>query len=295
MATASQGALILSESFSSGYTAGALGTQTASGTGLSGAWGAAGSGVDMLYQTAGLSMTGVQSSGGSVIQSTTVGNVNSKTLTAAFESALPAQQLYGSYLFSTTTHTDSRSLGVVFMGPSASNDGTTTANQGGFTWSSNTFNSLNSNAGHEGPGVRAGGSGWQNPGVTLTSGETYLMLFAFNAETDLTTAWVLNQAQVTNYLALDQLDAFNLNAAGLGVGGDQVIWTGSATAANGIGSLSHLKLIGIGRSINSTAVWDEFRVSDQSLYESVTAVPEPSALGLGLASGLFALRRRRRA
>lgn len=293
MATVSQAALVLNENFSDGYVAGNLASQNATGAGLSGTWGDGGTGIEISYQAAGLSMVGVQSSGGSVIQTTATGNANSRTLTAAFSSALPAQQLYGSYLFTTTTHTDSRSLGVVFMGPSGSNDGTNAANQGGFTWASNTFNNLSGNSGHEGPGVRAGGSGWQNPGVTLTSGETYLMLFTFDASTDLTSAWVLNQAQLTNYLALGQLDAASLDAAGLGVGDDQVVWSGDATAANGIGALSHLKLIGIGRSNNSTSVWDELRISDSSLFEAVTAVPEPSALALGLVSGLFALRRRR--
>ncbi len=294
LSTGSQAALVVAESFSGGYTAGSLTGQNATGLGLSGTWVQNGSGPNLEYQGAGLEMTGVHSSGGSATQTTGgTANNNSRTATAAFGSSLSTGPLYGSYLFSTTIHSpDSRSLGLVAVGPSGSNDGTTTAGQGTFTWAGNTFNSADSSTSFEGPGVRAGGSGWVNPGVSLTTGSTYLMLFEFDATAGQTTAWVLNQAQVTHHLAEGTLtDAF-LSGAGLGTDSDQVIWTGSATAANGIGDLSHLHLTGLARNADFAYVWDEFRVSDSSLVEAVT-VPEPGTAILGIIGILGALRRRR--
>lgn len=294
LATTSRGALVIAESFSGGYAVGSLTGQNATGYGLSGAWAQTGTGPNLEYRTTGLEMTGVHSSGGSVAQTTGgTANNNSRTATAAFGSSLPTGQLYGSYLFSTTTHNpDSRSLGLVAVGPSGSNDGTTTADQGTFAWAGNTFNSANSNNSSEGPGVRAGGSGWVNPGVSLTTGATYLMLFEFNATSGQTVAWVLDQAQLTHHLTADSLTNASLSAAGIGTDSDQVIWTGSASAANGIGALSHLHLIGLARNADFAYVWDEFRVSDSSLLESVT-IPEPATALLGALGILGTLRRRR--
>jgi hypothetical protein len=151
----------------------------------------------------------------------------------------------------------------------------------------------------EGPGIRAEGSPWQVPGVSLTSGKTYIMLFQFNAAAATTSAWVLNESQLATFSS--SLNAATLNAAVMNTENPSgVAWGGSVTAAGAIGSLSNLMMFAsISTDNSSNFVWDEIRMSNSSLSEAVTsAVPEPStiaalSLGLGALTLRNTLRRRR--
>ncbi len=144
-----------------------------------------------------------------------------------------------------------------------------------------------------GPGIRAEGSPWQVPGITLAMNQTYLMLFQFDASAGTTSAWVLNEAQLANFSG--SLNAATLNAATMNTESPTgIAWGGSVTSAGAIGSLSNLIMFG-NLSTDGTFhyTWDEIRISNTNLTEAVTAaaVPEPStiaALGFGL--GALALR-----
>ena len=275
----SPAALIVQESFD-GYAVGDLSGQAANGLGLTGNWEGA---AELKYQSPGLSMTGVYSSGGSANLNS--GGNFSLQASASFGAALPTGQLYGGYLFSTTTHTNARTVGALTVGSATDTD-----NNASFVWAGNGYNSSNS---MEGPNIRAEGTGTPPPTVSLTGDQTYLMLFEFNAGTQMTTAWVLNQGQITNFLNSNGLISSTLNGAAEGTGNSEVVWKGSVTGAN-IGVMSHLNLRGLQGANNPTFnyQWDEFRVSDTSLLEAVT-VPEPSVSLLGFLGVLGLLRRRR--
>lgn len=277
----SHAALLVNEGFSN-YSDGALNGQSASGTGLTGNWSG---GTPIQRQSSGLTMNGVFSSPGSaVIRSD---NNTAYKVTAQLQSPLSTGQLYGSYLFSTTVQNDARSVGVIAAGGETDDD--TAAS---FAWAGNGYFNASGASAVEGPGVRVEGSGWLASSAALNAGETYLMVFEFNASTSTTTAWVLNQSQLSHHTA-NAFTGIALNLATLGTAADQVAWKGSATRATTPGVMSHLHLIGLARSSGFVFTWDEFRVSDTSLLEAVT-VPEPSALAFGLAAAALVTGRRRR-
>ncbi|GAA5124756.1 hypothetical protein JIN84_13110 [Luteolibacter yonseiensis] len=284
----SQAAILVNESFS-GYNVGAINGQAVSGLGLSGSW--TGGSAHHNYQSPGLSLAGVYSAGGS-LRLGSGGNTTYRA-TAALGQALPADQLYGSYLFSTTTHTsNAKTLGSFAVGAANNN----TDNTAAFVWAGNGYNSAASPA-LESPGIRAQQTNtWGTPTVSLTANETYLMLFTFNATMGTTSAWVLNQGQLTNYLDSDTLDATGLDGAALGTADTEVVWKGSATAAAAIAPMSYLHLFGLqsnGTGNNTFSfTWDELRISDTSLLQAAT-IPEPSAAVFG-AIGMLGLLRRRR-
>lgn len=273
MTTASRGEILVSESFT-GYVTGDLNGQATRATGLAGNW--SGGSIHHKVLGTGLAMTGVHSSGGSV-NLASGGNFTYRA-TAALASVLPVNvQLYGCYLFTTTTHTNARTVGSLALGSTATNnDGNAS-----FVWAGNGYNSSNAT---ESPGVRAQGTNlWSTPSVQLVAGETYLMVFAFSGQTQQTTAWVLNQAQITHQLAADTLDPATLSAAVTGTGEAEVVWTGTQTAATALGAMSYLHLFGLQSSTAANAsfsfTWDEFRVSDISLRQAVTdpGAPPPDA------------------
>lgn len=256
------------------------------GLGLSGSW--TGGSVHHNYQSAGLSLTGAYSAGGSLKQNT--GGNTTHRATAAFDAALPSGQLYGSYLFSTTTHTNARTLGSFAVGALNNNTDNTSA----FVWAGNGYNSTTT---LESPGIRAQATNtWGTASVSLTSNETYLMLFDFNATAGTTSAWVVNQGQLTSYLNSNTLNATSLNAASLGITEADVVWKGSATAATTISPIAYLHLFGLqsngAANTSFSYTWDELRISDTSLLETTT-IPEPSTALLGVIGVLGLLRRHR--
>jgi len=281
MSMTSHAALLVSESFSN-YTDGGLNGQTAIGLGLTGNWSS--TTTPFQRQANGLSMSGAYSSAGSMVLSGS--GTTTHKITAEFANALPTGQLFGSYLFSTTAHTDSRSVGLTAVGAAGDNDNTAS-----FVWAGNSYYSpAAGNPAIEGPGLRAEGSSWGTPSSTINGGETYLMLFSFEGSTGTTTAWVLSQSQLSYHL-FGAFDSAALNLANIGSEAAGVVWRGSATGS-AAGAMTHLSMLALPRNTDFEFVWDEFRVSDLSLLETVT-VPEPSALAFGLIAGAFAMRRRR--
>lgn len=281
MSMTSHAVLLVSESFNN-YTDGGLNGQAATGLGLTGNWNS--TTAPFQRQANGLSMSGAYSSAGSMVLSGS--GTTTHKITAEFANALPTGQLFGSYLFSTTAHTDSRSVGLTAVGAAGDNDNTAS-----FVWAGNSYYSPSTgNPAIEGPGLRAEGSSWGTPSSTINGGETYLMLFAFEGSTGTTTAWVLSQSQLTYHLS-GTFDSAALNLANIGSEAAGVVWRGSATGA-AAGAMTHLSMLALPRNPSFEFVWDEFRVSDLSLLETVT-IPEPSALAFGLIAGAFGLRRRR--
>ncbi|GAA5483429.1 hypothetical protein [Haloferula sargassicola] len=277
---AAHAAVLVNESFT-GYTGTDLFGNAATGLGLTGNW--SGSGF-FKNQATSLSMTGVANQGGSLALNlvTTSGKQASVELSAP----LPTTTLYGSYLFNTTlAASNARTVGGIGVGSPGDND-----NSASFVWSGNGYNSSN---GIEGPNLRAEGSGTPLPTVSLVDGQTYVMLFEFSATAQTTSAWVLNEAQLGNFYG--SLDAATLNAAATDTeAATGVAWRGTATGG-AVGSMSSLLLFGYTPNASGDIVyqWDEIRISDTSLLESVS-VPEPSVLSLASGLGLLAIRRRRR-
>ncbi|MGE9268203.1 MAG: hypothetical protein ACQKBY_08900 [Verrucomicrobiales bacterium] len=278
MTTASQAVIVVSESFA-GYQAGNLNGQAALGAGLSGSWTGD---TDFQHLATGLSLSGMSSSGGSANMNS--GGNAAKTISVSFASALSNGPLFGSYLFSTTTHANARTVGALMVGGASDSDGTAS-----FAWAGNGYNSSNS---FEGPNIRAEGTASPLPGSSLTGGETYLMLFQFNGATGESSAWVLSQAQLTNFSAT--LDAATLDSAALGAGANEVTWKASVDG-DAADPMTDLILLGLQSTSNGSFsyTWDEFRISDTSLAEAV-AIPEPSVAVLGALAAVPFLRRRRK-
>lgn len=273
MATPARAGLLVNESFS-GYTGENLVGNTTTALGLTGKW--AGSGY-FKNQADSLTMTGVASSGGSLALNLIT--ISGKTATVPLGVVLPSTTIHGSYLFRTTLAiSNARTVGGVGIGAAADSDNTAS-----FVWAGNGYNSSN---GTEGPNVRAEGTGTPLPTTSLVSGQTYLMLYEFDAVAGTTTAWVLNQGQLTNFHA-------SLNAATLnGVTSDTeeptgVTWRGSVTGSPA-GAMSDLLLFGYTPNANGLVVyeWDEIRLSGTSLLEAVTGVQAPASLAiLGVSGG----------
>lgn len=268
----------MSESFA-GYTAGDLNGQAASGAGLTGNWAGA---TDFKYQETGLSLGGVTSTGGSV--SVNSGGNGAQRINTAFVSTLSTGQLFGSYLFTTTISTVARTAGAVLVGSATDSD-----SNASFVWAGNGYNG---GTAIEGPNIRAEGTGSVAPFISLIGGQTYIMLFQFNGATGENSAWVLNQSQLANFSS--SLDAATLNTAEFGEGSTNVAWKGSVDGTEA-GPMSNLILLGFQSTDgNFSYTWDEFRISDASLSESL-AVPESTTALLGAISALALFRRRRSA
>lgn len=303
-AAAAQASIIASESFD--YSDGLLYGQTGSGTGFGGDWALStgfgannNNGTNFFSVTSeSLAMSGVYSSGGKLAFAT--GDNTTKAVARTFSSPLSTNALYGSYLFRITadTYTNGRTVGGIMVNTPGQND-----NSGTFSWAANGYNSNSGNV--EGPNIRVSGATPTTPVQTpiptfnLTVATTYIMLFEFDATTKTTSAWVLNEAQLTNFYG--SLNSATLNlAAGDTESADGVVWKGSVvSSAETLPSMDELTLIGLAsaQGLGYGFEWDEIRFSDTSLLEAV-AVPEPSTVAvLGLAFGAFAIRgvlRRRR-
>lgn len=294
-ATSVHAEIVAGESFVGYLPDASLLNQPATGTGLTGNWGGS-----QYYraQDFGLTMNGVYSTGGSLYYpSSTVAGNGGRTAFAAFTNPLSEGISYfGSYLFTFfSSDIKPQTVGAVGIGASTDND-----NAASFVWAGNGYNTQ-ADPVIEGPGIRAEGSTWQIPGISLTSGTTYVMLFEFNASLATTSAWVLNEAQLANFSA--SLDAATLNAAlPLTEDPNGIVWGGTVTASTAIGSLENLMMFGnISTDASFLFMWDEIRISNANLTEAVTnvsAIPEPSTIAtLGVALGALAigraLRRRR--
>lgn len=298
-AATAQASIVANEGFN--YSTGQLVSQTSTGTGFTGSWSTvaapafSNNSTTAFSVTAGsLVMNGVYSSGEKLSYSRSPDA--STGITVAFGAELSATDtLYGSYLFRITKDTFARgqTVAAVMVGGAADND-----NAGTFTWAGNGYNNNANNI--EGPGVRAEGSSWVVPPLNLTLNTTYVMLFEFNATAKTTSAWVLNEAQLNNFYG--SLDSATLNAATANTeAANGVFWkSGAVTSGATFGAMTNLTLIGSGstQGLNYGFDLDEIRFSNTSLFQSVTAVPEPSTVAFGVALGAFAfgrvLRRRRR-
>lgn len=288
-AAAAQASVIVNESFD--YSEGLLVGQTGTGSGFTGDWGLASgfgtgnnNGANFFVATSGsLTMNGVYSSGGKL--SFASSENQTKAVTRTFTTPLSTGTLYGSYLFQVVadTGTQGRTVGGIMANSAGDTDNTAT-----FVWSGNGYNSSTT---VEGPNIRAEGTGTPVPTFSLTVSTTYLMLFEFDATAKTTSAWVLNQDQLTNFYG--SLNSATLNGAiGNTEAATGVVWKGSVTSSGTLGSMTNLTTIGLSstQGLNYAFDWDEIRISDSSLLQAV-AIPEPSTIAaLGLALGTFAVR-----
>lgn len=281
--SAAQAAIVAAESFQ--YEWGSLVGQTSTGFGFTGEWmlsaGYPSNNSTTAFQVMpdSLTMNGVYSS------AERVSFYRQPNLTAAIAQSFSAplsgtNTLYGSYLFSLTAdnETNGRTIGGLMVNTPGVND-----NTAAFVWAANGYNSSST---VEGPNIRAGGTGSPVPTFSLTVGTTYVMLFEFNAFEQTTSAWVLNEAQLTNFYG--SLNATTLNAALDNTeAADGVVWKGSVTSENPLGSMDELTLIGLSSTQGGAYGFDmdEIRFSDASLLEAVS-VPEPSTLATLALGGL---------
>jgi hypothetical protein len=230
-------------------------------------------------------MTGVASSAGKLSYARSANFTTA--ITQAFSAPLSTTDtLYGSYLFRLTADNfgAGRTLGGIMV-----NSPTDTDNTGTFVWAANGFNSTST---VEGPNVRVEGTQTAVPTFSMTLNTTYVMLFEFNATAKTTSAWLLNEAQLTNFYG--SLDSATLNAAtGNTESAAGVVWKGSVTSTGTLGSMTNLSLLGLSSTQLSAYGFDmdEIRFSDTSLLQSVTAVPEPSTVAVGIALGTIAFSR----
>lgn len=306
-AAQSNAAVLISESFSSGYTVGSLIGQTASGTGLSGTWsaaivGAAGNTTGVAYTSSGLSFGTLATSGGAMTM--TIGNtVNTggNTLivganTSTFGTITGT--LYASYIYQVSTagtgfvaasHAFNQRIGTSATSASSvarftlNPDNTATGTTAGVDYIGNTYG--------------AGNTG----GTAYTAGTTYFTVGSF---TNVGTAGggtarmiTLNLAQYNNWQSGGGSES-SLFSRTLGTGANQAlvsILDTVATQANFVGGTATFlqTSMNMGTAVGSyTTIFDEFKYA--TTFAEV--IPEPSAPLMLISSlGTFALLRRRRA
>lgn len=267
MPLAVQASLLISESFD--YQVGVINGQGGSENGFSGNWAATNT-VDSQWNivTAGLTMNGVLSSGGSSSFTQTPAARGVLYATRSLSSALPSSSIiYGSFLFSLPQKAldNNAQLGVI-LGSSIADD-----NTAAYFYSPDGFGTQN-------PLVKAKGTSVVG-GLSVTQGKTYLYLFQANASTGNTQVWVLNSNQY-GYFG-NNLDAATLNNAPTNTESDTgVVFRANVTAASGaVGVMDTIRILGYshtgtGPGANGyDARVDEFRVSDLSLTEAATGAP----------------------
>jgi hypothetical protein len=292
---AAQATLLISESFN--YTGGSvLNGQGSTGSGLNGSWAAA-NGTDSTWNVAptGLAMSGVASSGNSSVFSQTPNGRNALYATRSLSSPLPVSStIYGSFLFSVpqkTANLATVQFGVILGG--ATDDD----NAASYFFSGDGYGTQN-------PLVKTENANGGNGGISVTAAETYIYLFQANATTGNTQAWVLSSAQFAFFSG--SLTAAALNAATTNTTANNgVVYRANVTTATAIGAVSAIRLLGYSRPEADPAVGgpgpngyqavvDEFRISDNSLFEAATAIPETSTTVVAAAFAASALLRRRR-
>lgn len=271
----SKGSIIVSESFD--YTAGAaLNGQGTTGSGFSGAWSFTNTATaTWTIGSSSLSMAGVASSGNSAVFNLDTTGSGAFYATRSLSSALPtAQTLYGSFLFSiNTTGNAANDIGGFGLGNASDTDNTAS------------FFQVIDAYGTPNPAIRAEGVQSSAGTITPTIGSTYIYLYQANAATGVIQGWVLSAAQYANFSG--SLDAATLNAATVGTAANGVIFKGSATAATPpVGAMDALRMLGYSNGSPGAngynITMDEYRISDSSLLEAATTVPEPTTGALGL-------------
>lgn len=280
-ALSSEAAIIASESFN--YAAADIVGVGAAANGFSGAWiqGSGSTSRVITVQETGLSMTGVSSSGGSVVLQAN-GEHTNRAVARPFTTALSTTgTLYGSFLFSYTGVVNASVFGVG-LGAANESDGSAS-----FYMAGKGYNIA-------GGGLQVEGSGWGNGSMagTMSANVTYLYLFELNAATNTATAWIVTEAQYANFSGA--LNSAALNAATVGTGAGNVTAKRTVTNASAtLGAQTHLILHGFQGTATDQYIIDEIRLSNSNLLEAVTAVPEPSAVALVGLGSLMVLRRRR--
>lgn len=287
-AIGAHGAILAYEPFN--YTQGtALGGQSG-GTGFTGGWrfdNAANAGITWNIG-AGLTMAGVASSGGAAvgdIKSTVASPTDAKGYAyRSFTSAIPTTTTFGSYLFQINTSNNNANLmsGVGLGGP------TDVDNFASFYYAGDAWGSTGSGARIDANNKAPNGT---NP---ITVGTTYIYLFQQDAGAKNLQAWVLTAAQYANFSG--SLTAANLNSATQGMGAANVMYkTNYSMASTTIDPMTDLSIaVYTPGGLDYNVTIDEFRISNTSLAEAATAVPEPTvSLLAGLASLGFLARRRR--
>lgn len=286
----SQAALVLYEGFD--YGGSNILLQNVNGTPL----GLAGGGYNHTtgnYLASGLTFSNLQVSGGlASVSATSSWRVPSKQLATGTLSGT----IYGSFLFQQTGSVDNRDVNMVAFGPDGVNDnGNTVA----FLTDSYSSGPTDSAASIRASGTNYIANGTQPP--PAAGGAVNLALFEITNVgavdgTQQVTLWLLNSTQFDYFKAGEQgLTTAELNGAGIGSGATDVLdrVTLSIDGSGGYISLTNDSFLNLG-VLQSTASFDEIRLSNLNLNE-VTPVPEPgSVILLGLAGMALVFNRRRR-
>lgn len=307
----SHAALLLSESFN--YDTGvALNSQGSTGNGLNDSWstGAVTShpnnATNTTWTTAsGLSMNGVYSSGSSAAFTQTIDGRGPLFTTRALTTTISGANgtVYGSFLFSAphlAGTVNNAQFGILLGGPTETDGPTKNGQNQDIPGSATSYYYAPDEYGTQRPHLKVeGDAGGTTGGLAITEGVTYLYLFEFNNATSTTTAWILNQSQFDNFKG--NLTAAALNSAAMNTeAATGVVYRNTKTnSTTPAGDITHIRMVGYSRPDAGPgalyeAHFDELHLSDTSLIEAVTAVPEASTTALASMFAVATLLRRRR-
>jgi hypothetical protein len=292
VAPVSRADLLVYESFS-GYTAGALNGQTATGTGLTGNYATtAGSGAYSVTNT-GLGLFNLPSAGGAVNFSVNSGvNVGAALDLGA---ASPVNgTLYTSYLYRKGGNFSTDAGSLVEMRVNDTQNGTSAASRFRTQANTDTTSSNNFGAGYDAtPTVGTGTAFTDNANPFLIIGRFTNVGVA--GSTGTATLFAMNATQYESYKAAADPENY-LDTTAVGTGPTQ-IWarvsdSGAASTYN-FQSGNFLQLAAFGSAGSAQGgTFDELRVG--TLLTDVAPVPEPGSAALVAVAAGAALGRRRR-
>lgn len=225
------------------------------------------------FEAVGLSLSDLPVSGGGMLLTN---DCNGTVFASRQHAASLTGTLYGSYLFQPVTR-PTQAVGV--CGLFESHLPQASGSMAQFAIDPDAYGSDNG-------GVMTGGAYNFASGSALVAGETYLVLFevtglGMTSTARSATMWILNEDQF-DYHKAGGLDAAELNAAPVGSGSTAVQQRATRSVSTGYAFASDRYLTFQNYYFGNQARYDELRISNSSLNETI--VPEPCGLVI-LAAG----------
>ena len=285
-------AVVISEGFSYGGVSGSLAGKSGGGeVGLAGSW--AVPLATVTYEPVGLTFRTLFTGGGDILIDSTTSGAGGAARAVRNPTANYTGSIWGSYLVQLVNGGNPSGFMVRQDNTGWDYGAQFTSSPKAFSWT----------VGDQRIGTAE--TPQNGVGTALSYGGVYLVLFKVTnlggSGNQVGTSWFLSPGQFSNFKAnlLDTLTETELNAAGLGTADNQVMQRMTVTANN---QNSHFlttdfvtfALSNITAGQHERARFDELRISDTSLDETVPIMPEPTTLALLALGGLAVLSRRRR-